>query len=165
MMNTATGAQITLNETFEILKGLTGYSGTGRLCASANGGTFAIRWLTRAWQENYWATSQSSISARVCGEPWNGTEKASDSDDRDAGFLGGRRNSEREWIANSGLPNNAVLTRSRTVWTLGTRNRVPVPVECVYDQIACRLPQSSKTAHTPASGMILRRIFCLSFGR
>ena len=43
-MNLATGSRITLNETFKMLRELTGYKGRAGLCSGPRRETFATRW-------------------------------------------------------------------------------------------------------------------------
>jgi len=59
-MNTAAGARITLNETFRLLRELTGYEGEPAY-ANPRAGTFAIRWPTSGWPVNCLGTSRWSI--------------------------------------------------------------------------------------------------------
>jgi UDP-glucose 4-epimerase len=63
MMNLATGTSITLNQTFEILCELTGYSGKPVFAEERTG-----------WLETCAAIGRWSISERGCSERWNGTE-------------------------------------------------------------------------------------------
>ena len=64
MMNAATGVRVTLNDTFAILKELTGFSGLP-VYESERAATFAIRSRTSAWHGICWATSPLWISARA----------------------------------------------------------------------------------------------------
>ncbi len=64
MMNLATGSRITLNETFEILRELTGYSGQPAYAASRAPATSATRWPIFAWPGNCSAMRLLSISRR-----------------------------------------------------------------------------------------------------
>ena len=80
MMNLATGSRITLNETFKLLRELTGLQGRTFLPRASRRRHSRLAGRHSPWLRNCLATNQLWISAKVCAVRWSGTGRAARSD-------------------------------------------------------------------------------------